>query len=142
MAAHFGNKTGLAIKDPKIRQLAFQSLCHHLASGKSIRSWWYDDENCACHWQTMLSYIKNNPDEFDTLKKDIAETKGFHYWESVVADSATGKNKDANTASLQMLMRNKYGWDKKESSEDDHNVLNEIAKLVSNKIKSQPQVSE
>lgn len=110
-----GNQYGLALKDPSVRQKAYKLFCDHLAKGKSIKSWWYEDnEGNECVWATMLSYIKNNPAEFDSIKKEIAETKGYYLWESIAEESAEGKNKRANTASLQMIMRNKYGWDKED----------------------------
>ena len=65
----------------------------------------------------MLTYIKNNPIEFDSVSKQIAHIKGFNVWEDVAEKSAKGKNK-ANTASLQMVMRNKFGWDKEDKSKD------------------------
>ena len=109
-----GNKHGLALKDPDVRQKAYKNFCDHIAKGKSIKSWWYEEDDVSCHWQTMLNYLKDT-NEFDPIKKLIAESKGFAKWENLVEDSASGKNKDASTASLQMVMRNKYGWDKDES---------------------------
>jgi hypothetical protein len=65
----------------------------------------------------MNRYIEENPQEFPPIQREISESKGQKYWEQVVMDSACGINKDANTASLQMLMRNKYSWDKNDVSE-------------------------
>lgn len=44
MPAPKGNKYHLALKDPDIRQLAYQSCCNHLAKGKSKRSWVFENE--------------------------------------------------------------------------------------------------
>ncbi len=113
--SEIGNQNGIVLKDPMVRQEAYRDFCAHLSKGKSIKSWWYDDnKGNMCVWSTMLSYIKNNPSEFDPIKKEISEIKGFNHWESVVEASAEGSNKRANTASLQMVMRNKYGWDKEQ----------------------------
>lgn len=113
--AKLGNKSGCALKDPKVRQKAFESFCAHRAKGKAIKSWWYEDEEgYSCIWETMLKYIKDNPTEFDPIKLKLAESKGYEHWEEVAELSAKGKNK-ANTASLQMVMRNKFGWDKEEA---------------------------
>jgi len=106
-----GNKNGLKLKDPSIRQLAYAQYCEHLAKGKSKKSWYFEHPEFRCTWETIEKYLDDDI-EFDPLHKKIAEAKGFAYWEGVVEDSATGKNKDANTASIQMLMRNKYAWDK------------------------------
>jgi len=115
-----GNKNRVALKSPDIRQKAYTDFCNHIAKGKSIKSWWYEDENCSCTWETMLKYLKDTS-EFEPIKRQIAEAKGLLYWENVVEASATGKNKDASTASLQMVMRNKYGWDKDESKNSNIN---------------------
>jgi hypothetical protein len=110
-----GNQYHLALKDPEVRQKAYKSFCDHLAEGFSIKSWCYEDEKGnACTWQTMQTYIKDNPSEFNPVTQQVSQIKGYRFWESTVRDSATGKNKDASTASLQMIMRNKYGWDKEE----------------------------
>lgn len=103
----------VAIKCPEMRQKAYKSFCDHLALGKSIKSWWFEDGDVLCCWATMLSYIDKNPLQFDPIKKRVAEIKGFQKWEEITELSAQGLNK-AVTPSLQMVMRNKYGWDKVE----------------------------
>lgn len=119
MAAGIGNQYGVILKDSSIRQKAYQSFCDHLALGKAIKSWGYqDEEGNRCTWATMLSYIENYPEEFDPIKKELAICEGYRRWEQVAEDSADGKNKRANTASLQMIMRNKFGWDKPEQNKD------------------------
>lgn len=130
MPAPEGNNYGLALKDPEVRQKAYKLFCEHLSKGSSIKSWWYEDDlGNACTWQTMQSYIKDNPKEFDSIHKEIAESKGFAYWENVVASSAIGTNEKANTASLQMIMRNKYGWDKQEHKEQ-HDIAADIRAIA------------
>ena len=68
------------------------------------------------------------PLEFDPLKKKTAETKGFARWEQVCEDSATGDNPNACTPSLQMVMRNKFGWDRVKPDTSEHR--GDIAKLA------------
>jgi hypothetical protein len=114
-----GNKFGLAIKDPQTRQEAYKEYCEHLAKGKSKRSWRCHIPGVHCTWETMEKYIRN-AEEFDPIHKQIAEIDGYCLWEDIVSDSARGTNKDANTASLQMVMRNKFGWDKKEEGEKEY----------------------
>lgn len=116
IGAPTGNKNGIKLKDPNIRQLAYLQYCSHLARGKSKKSWYFEHPEFRCTWETLEKYL-NDEVEFDPLHKKIAEVKGFAYWEEVVEDSAIGKNQNANTASLQMLMRNKYAWDKQTGKE-------------------------
>ena len=119
-----GNQFGVALKDPQIRQKAFKSFCDHLSTGKSVKSWYYEDElDNLCCWETMVSYINKFPHEFQSIKKKVAETKGFKHWEKVVEDVASGKNREGNVAALQMLMRNKYGWDKIEQSHQQNHTI-------------------
>lgn len=110
-----GNTSGLALKDKDMRQRAYKSFCDHLANGKVIKSWWFEEGDCSVCWATMLEYIKDTT-EFDPNKRKVAEARGLQKWEEVCEDSANGKNKNANTASLQMVMRNKFGWDKAEET--------------------------
>lgn len=114
MAAALGNKYNQALKDPEMRQKAYQSFCDHIAKGKMVKSWWFEDGDCSCTWETLYKYIKDTK-EFDPVKKELASSKGLNHWESVIEDAAIGKNDKANVAALQMLMRNKFGWDKDES---------------------------
>lgn len=115
-----GNQYGVKLKNPTIRQQAYASYCQHIANGKSKRSWYFEHpEGYSCTWETMESYLQN-AGEFDPIHKKIAECKGFAKWEQITEDSATGLNQTANTASLQMVMRNKFGWDKERIVNNEH----------------------
>lgn len=127
VGAPIGNQNHIALKDPEIRQKAYKSFCEHLSKGLSYQSWFYEDDlGNGCVGKTMLSYIKENPIEFPSVKKEIADSKGFAFWEGILIDSASGKNKDASTASLQMIMRNKYGWDKPKEEETKQKITFEV----------------
>jgi hypothetical protein len=137
-----GNKYGLKLKDPQIRQLAYEQYCEHLAKGKSKKSWYFEHPEFSCTWQTMEEYI-NNQAEFNPLQRQIADSKGYARWEQVVEDSAVGVNKDANTASLQMLMRNKFGWDKQQSGNNEHRGdIGRLANAIRGKLESTPEDSD
>lgn len=128
--APLGNKNRVALKDKEIRQLAYKSYCAHLALGKSKRSWCFEHTQYSCTWETFEKYLKDEV-EFDPLQKRLAECKGYAHWEAVVEASAKGINKDANTASLQMLMRNKFGWDKQDKViEVDSNTANQFNAIM------------
>jgi hypothetical protein len=134
-AAPQENENGTKLKAPDIRQEAYRQYCSHLAKGKSKKSFVFRHPEYSCHWQTIESYIQDKI-EFDPIHKELAICEGYAKWEQIVEDSATGANKDANTASLQMLMRNKYDWDKAEKDENKYGpserirvVLADIKKL-------------
>lgn len=118
MGAEIGNKSAEKLYTPELRALAYKSYCEHLSKGKSKKSWIFKHEDISLTWETFEKYIKEYAHEFDSEEKKVAEAEGFNHWEGIVEDSAKGTNKDANTASLQMLMRNKYGWDKNEKNSD------------------------
>lgn len=122
-----GNENGVKLKDPDIRQEAYRQYCAHIAKGKSKRSFVFRHPDFSCHWQTLESYIKDKT-EFDPLQMELALCDGYYRWEQVVEDSAEGHNKDANTASLQMLMRNKFGWDKQEDRDGGKSELSKEGK--------------
>lgn len=129
MSAPAKNKNGLKLKDPDVRQQAYEQYCAHLAKGKSKKSWCFEHPNpkLSCTWETMEKYIENAI-EFDPIHKKIAETKGYAKWEQIVEDSAVGDNPDANTASLQMIMRNKFAWDRVKPDTSEHR--GDIARLA------------
>lgn len=109
-----GNKNGVKIKDPDLRQKAYKQFCDWLSRGKSPRSFTFEEGDLICTGETIESYIKECPSEFSAIQRSASYAKGYALWEQVVEDSAIGKNQRANTASLQMTMRNKFKWDTKE----------------------------
>ena len=107
-----GKKNALKLKTPELKKMAYEQYCAHLASGKAKKSWYFEHPDMMLTSETMEKYIAEEPNNFPAIQKEMAWCKGYQRWEKVVEDSAEGHNKDANTASLQMLMRNKYLWDK------------------------------
>lgn len=118
MPAPYGNQNAKKLDTPELRKLAYDSYCDHIAKGKDKTSW-YLEEPVELTWDTIEKYIKNDPVEFDPIKKRIAEAKGFAIWEQIVEDSAIGRNKEHNTATLQMKMRCKFGWDRIDRRNED-----------------------
>lgn len=115
---HTGNLWGRGIKDAEERQIAYRSYCDHIMQGRFKYSWTYENPATNSHWtyETVERWIRET-DEFPVDQLKVAEAKGFSTYEKLLVDSASGKNTRANVASLQMLMRNKYGWDKADKRE-------------------------
>lgn len=125
-----GNQYGIKLKDKEIRQLAYKSYCEHLAKGKSKDSWVFRHGEYVCCYKTFQKYLED-VSEFPPIHKDAAFADGYREWENVVEGSAKGINTKANTASLQMLMRNKYGWDKADKQADvDANTVNQFNAIM------------
>jgi hypothetical protein len=133
-----GNQNGVKIKSPDLRQKAYKQYCEWLSLGKSGRSFTFEEGDLMCTGKTIESYIANYPLEFPPVHKELAKSKGMAKWEQLVEDSAVGINQKANTASLQMLMRNKFGWDK-QNQEQETNEAHVVS--IAKGVRSEP-VSE
>jgi len=131
-----GNKNRVALKDPEIRQIAYHQYCDHIASGFSKMSWRfrhadYPDYNCT--WETMDKYMADNPIEFPPIHFQKAMTDSFQHWEKVIAEGATGENPDVNPACLQMIMRNRFKWDKIDHEHIATCAADKILERINNK---------
>ena len=124
-----GNKDAAKLSTLELKLEAFKQYLNHISRGKTKRSWFFRHPELTLTWETMEKYIANEPSVFDSKQIEAAYCEGYQIWEQVVEDSAKGANKDANTASLQMLMRNKFKWDKQEEqkSSSTENLVNAIA---------------
>lgn len=114
MAFQEAHETNIKLNTPELKKEAFRQYLEHLSKGKHKKSWYFKHPTICLSWETMEKYIKNEPDIFDSEQIKQAMSAGYQKWEEIVESSAEGKNKDANTASLQMVMRNKFGWDKQD----------------------------
>lgn len=114
-----GNKNAQKMKTPEMKEMAYKSYCDHMALGKSKKSWYFEHPDLKITWQTMEKYIAEDPIVFNPIHKEIAWCKGYQVWEEIVSQSAKGLNKEANTATLQMVMRNKFDWDKENTGQKE-----------------------
>jgi hypothetical protein len=105
-----------AIDKPEKLKDAYLSYLTHLSKGKSKRSWVYEKDETFIAYEQLEVLANRHPDLLDPKLISIARSKGFYKWEEVVEDGAIGKNKNVNANCLAMLMRNKYGWDKREDA--------------------------
>lgn len=118
-----GNEYAKKLDTPEIRQEAYRQYCDHIARGQPKNAWFFDHPHVTLTCETMEKYIRNYPEEFDADQKKIAEAKSLAHWFGVLADSAKGNNRYANPASLQMIMRNKFGWDRNNDRRDDNTEI-------------------
>lgn len=144
MPAPKGSKNAQKMKTEDLQLEAYHDYCEWVAAGKSKDSWrWRKDNRMMCTWQTIEKYMIEDPVKFKPIHMQAAKCDSKAYWEQIVADSAIGKNEKANTASLQMIMRNKFGWDKQQSetNENRSHVL-DIAKGLRSETVSQTETSD
>ena len=111
--APLGNKRACKLKDKKTKDKVYKDYCDHIATGKSHKSWYYDNDGLLLTWETIESYIKNDTD-FDPLHKKTAIAKSLAIWESDGKRMMEGLVDKCQPVIYQMFMRNKFGWDKKE----------------------------
>ncbi len=128
-AAPKGNQNSKKLKTHKLKQEAYNSYCAHLAKGKSKKSWYFIHPELTLTWQTMETYLASSSVDFDPIKKTIAESQGYQEWEEIAEKCAKGQNK-AVVPALQMVMRNKFGWDKENTI--THSVEPQVRQLLKN----------
>lgn len=112
-----GSKNCEKLSTPELRREAYEDFCAHVAKGKNKSSWYFKHEYAGVGYRRLQAYLKEYAHEFDPEELEVALAKGYQKWETIVEEAAQGNNKDANPACLQMVMRNKFGWDK-----PDHRV--------------------
>jgi hypothetical protein len=134
MVAQKDNKYAKKLSTEELKRQAFDSYLAHLGKGKSKKSWWFEHPELNLTWETMDKYIREEPQVFDSVKIQQAKSKGYQIWEQHAEDSATGENPKANTASLQMVMRNKFRWDKDEYSDrySNESLVHKFINMIEN----------
>lgn len=114
MGAPFGNKFGVKLKKPDVRQEAYQQYCDHIASGYPKEAFFFKHPTHSVTWATMERYIRDNPDEFSSLLMAEAKAKRYKYWFEVGKDITIGRIKRNSPVTWANIMRNsfkEYGWD-------------------------------
>ena len=115
-----GNQNAVKLKTLELKQEAYAAFCEWISRGKSYKSFTFQKGDLKVTGFTVKKYIDEDPVVFEPIHREFAWSQGYAHWEQVVEDSACGINKDANTASLQMVMRNKFEWDKSEANQTTH----------------------
>lgn len=150
-AHHFkpGNELAKKLVSDEMKREAYKQYCEHIAKGYPRKAWRFRHPDVSITWNTIEKYIKEEPEVFDPIKKEVAAADSLQYWFSYLADSAKGENQKANVASLQIILRNMHAWDAKDPQQQhsDNNfaqaqeiVLKQLTELQ-NKSKS-PSVCE
>jgi len=119
MPARKGNKFGLKLKDPKIRQEAYLQYCQWIAEGKPKKAWSFEHSKFSCTWRTLEKYLAQNPEEFQPLHKEIAECKSYALWFERGVKMLNGESKHCQPAIYQMIMRNMFDWDRDTSGQKE-----------------------
>lgn len=130
MSAPLSNDYNKKLKTKEIKEKVYQDYCKWIASGKSHKSWYYDQDDLTLTWQTIERYIKEDED-LDPIHKEIAVAKSLAFWEQIGIDMILGKVLHCSPAVYQMIMRNKFGWDKDSELKDDcRGMFNQTLKVL------------
>lgn len=120
------NNNGTKLKDPDIRQLAYQKYCEWIGSGESKEAFTFEHEKLTCCFKTIEKYMRDNPLEFPPIHMNVAQAKSFEVWTKRGLDMMLGRVEKCQPAIFQMFMRNKFGWDKES--------VDEVAQCAADKI--------
>jgi hypothetical protein len=119
MAAPKGNNYNKKLKDKATKDKVYKHYCEWIASGKSHKSWWYDKDGLQLTWESIETYIKEDND-LDPKHKEMAVAMSFKIWEQLGYDMMVNKIEKCQPAIYQMMMRNKFGWDKLEQNKEEN----------------------
>ena len=123
-----GNQLAKKLSTLELKQEAYQQYCNHIASGKSHRSFVFEHPEISLTWETMEKYIKDEPSVFDPVQRKNAEAKSLEHWEAIGKEMMLGKVKGCQPAIYQIMMRNKFKWDRE--SIVSHSFEPEVRKLL------------
>lgn len=126
-----GNTHAVKLPTHDLKEDAYRQYCEHIAQGKSKESWYFinpDNPFKSLTFKTMEKYIKEFPNEFPIIQKEIAEAKSLEVWEEKGRNMVDGKQDKCQPAIYQMFMRNKFGWDKQQ--EVSHTFEPEARRLL------------
>ncbi len=132
MPAPKGNDYNKKLKTQEVKEKVYRDYCDWIASGKSHKSWYYDQNGLTLTWKTIERYIEEDED-LDPIHKEIAISKSLGIWEKMGIDMIEGKIQHCSPAVYQMFMRNKFGWDKPfEQKEDCRAIFNQTLNHLRN----------
>lgn len=110
-----GNKNGVKLKAPEVRQEAFKQYIDHLSQGLPKQAWCFEHPEFTCTFKTLEKYIRDNPCEFPPIHKEVAHAKSYKTWFEKGTTMMEGKVEKCQPAIYQMIMRNMFDWDKENS---------------------------
>lgn len=127
---HSNNKK---LKTEELKKEAYRQYCAHISQGIPKKAWKFKHPEISLTWETMEKYIKEEPDTFDPTQKKMAEADALFMWFDYLSQSAKGKNREANVASLQIILRNMFAWDRENphsKNENTEDLKDSFAKIM------------
>jgi hypothetical protein len=121
-----GNTNKLKLKKEAQQLVAYEAYCNWIASGKGRQGFVFECEDeetnkvVTITWQTIENYINSKRFDLDPIQKEKAENFAYQVWENVGVEMMQGKVDKCQPAIYQMMMRNKFGWDKETRVTHNH----------------------
>ena len=114
-----GNQAAKKLVTDEEKRAAYKEYCEYVASGKPRKAWRWRHPGKTITWNTIEKYIREEPDVFDPIYKEMAAADSLDHWFSDLSDSAKGINPKANVASLQIILRNMHAWDARDHKDEN-----------------------
>ena len=128
-----GNRYGVKLKEPDVRQEAYKQYCDHIASGFPKEAFFFDHPTHSVCWRTMDRYIAENPAEFQPILMQKAQAARYKHWLTEGQTLMTGGYKGGSPVVWQTIMRNIFkdvGWDREQISEDNKSHVQRLAESI------------
>ncbi len=112
-----GNQNAVKLKDEEVLFTAYSAYCQWIATGRGKQGFVFDYEKedgtkCFVTWQAIERCAQKNPTVCHPDHKERAENLAYQVWENTGIEMMTGKLEKCQPAVYQMMMRNKFSWDK------------------------------
>lgn len=127
--ARFGSQCAKKLTTPELCQEAYRQYCEWIAAGNTKEAWVFEHPEMSLTSRSMENYIKNEPDNFPAVHKELAECKSLNYWLQLGKTMMIGDMPKCQPAIYQMFMRNKFGWDK-ETRNPNKEVEADVRRLL------------
>lgn len=130
-----------AIETQEQAEFALKDFCKHVSEGKPQYSWYLDNDIVRCCDNTLLTTMKERPELFDTVKKDIAFRQSYSIWFDKGRKMTDGEVKGSYSPQVwQAIMRNmfsRFGWwvsdgetDKSNQNAEAVSAINKLASAL------------
>ena len=124
-----GNQASLKYKTPEERKKVFKELCEHLEGGFSFAAFPY------LAFDTIKSYCKRFPSDFESEKLQEAINKGRLFWEKLGTNGTSGKIDGFRDKTYQFIMMNKYNMSINQKSDVKVKAEVNVAELSDEELK-------
>lgn len=140
-----GNKLGLKLKDPEVRQEAYRQYCEHIASGFPKEAFFFDHETHSVCWKTVERYISENPAEFPSFLMERAKAARYKHWFGEGQTLMKGGYERGSPVVWQTIMRNIFkdvGWDREQITQGSKTYVQQLAENIRDEFVAETKVGD